>query len=169
MEKEMIEYKDYKNLIFRTAWNYNKKYGLDFEELVARGNLAFCDAKDTFDKSKKTKFSTHLCWQLKGAFGLMLRERSQALPLTEHSDIRTETIESDLFFRNMVSKLSNEARFITEIVFETPYEIVQMCIEEATPATVTMGRIKKYLRDLGWTHSLIHKSYKEIQFMLKNL
>ena len=62
-------YEKYVNLIRKAAWDrVAKNPNLEFDELVAWGNLAYCEALQTWDPDKGA-FSTHLTWQLRHRLG----------------------------------------------------------------------------------------------------
>lgn len=56
-------YKKYKNMISKAAWAATKVCTESFDELMSRGNLLFCEAYKSWDKTKGA-FSTHLTWKL---------------------------------------------------------------------------------------------------------
>jgi len=59
--KQMINYKDYKNLILKAAWEKKNKYPhLEIDDLIGEGNLIFVKCINNFDNSKNIKFSTYL-------------------------------------------------------------------------------------------------------------
>ena len=52
-----IKYEDYKKLIYKIAWHWHRKTGIDFEELVGEGNVAFCNAKMVLMLIKTSNFA----------------------------------------------------------------------------------------------------------------
>ncbi len=61
-KRSEIKYEDYKLLIAKMAWQWSRRSGLEWEELMGQGNLAFVQARNRFETFKKSKpaFSTFL-------------------------------------------------------------------------------------------------------------
>lgn len=56
-------YKAHINMIRKAAWHYAQQYKIEFLELMSEGNEIFLNALETHDP-EKSKFGTHLTWQL---------------------------------------------------------------------------------------------------------
>ena len=59
-----IEYKKYKNMIYKKSSILARKYGVDFEDIVSEGFYIFAKALQKYD-DKKSQFSTYLWHSLK--------------------------------------------------------------------------------------------------------
>lgn len=53
-------YKNHKKTIKSIAIYMHKIYGIEIDELESEGNLIFCEAVQSFDETKGTKFNTYL-------------------------------------------------------------------------------------------------------------
>lgn len=164
----MPELNDYKNLIYKFAHRY-ENYGLEFEDLVSEGYIVFYESLNTYD-AKQGKFSTHLYWSLRGKFGIMLRNKTETKELDANVfDDRLPNPDKTIIFKEAMSKLSYEAQFIVDIVWDTPATLLTWCVEEMYSPKLTMRRIKRYLLKQNWKHTTINDGFKEIQQILKNL
>lgn len=59
-----MKYEKVQNLIFLKAWEYSKKYKVEFEELRDQGNLIYVEALRTH-QAEKAAFITHLYSRLR--------------------------------------------------------------------------------------------------------
>lgn len=61
--KKGVEFDKYVNLIRSRAWEYSKKYGIEYSELESQGYLIYCECLEKYDVTK-SGFSTYLYIQL---------------------------------------------------------------------------------------------------------
>lgn len=69
--------------------------------------------------------------------------------------------------KDLINKLSDEARFIFFLLFNTPLEIVEL-IETKERNRISMSSLTKYLRGNGWNRKQVQSGMKELRVM-KNL
>jgi len=169
-------YADYQPMILKLAhtWTSRCNRRVEFEDLVAEGNLAFCIADQQFNPNKGTRFSTYLytvasnamCdialgdWRKK-QFEIQ-DEEINSLPLP-HS----QTPEMQTRLKQWVEALSKESQFLINLVWETPAEIVQWAQEETYYPRNTQQRLERHLKNLNWKWSDIHGCFQEIKEALK--
>ena len=58
------QFEQYVNLIRKSAHFYANKWNIDYEQQEAQGFLIYCQCLENYDV-EKSKFSTHLSWELK--------------------------------------------------------------------------------------------------------
>lgn len=164
----MPELKNYQKLIYKFAHKY-ENYGLEFESLVSEGYIVFYESIKTYDETKG-KFSTHFYWNLRGRLGIILRNKTEYKELDLNlADGCLPNANRTTIFKDTISKLSSEAQFIIDIVWNTPVELATWCIEELNAPKLTMRRIKRFLLLRGWKHTTINDGFKEIQQTLKKM
>lgn len=167
----MPELNDYKKMIYKFAHKY-ENYGLEFEDLVSEGYIVFYESLKTFDKTQG-KFSTYLYWNLRGRFGVILRNKtdeSMTKELDENIfDNRLPNPDQTIIFKEAMSKLSYEAQFIVGVVWDTPATLLKWCVEEMYSPKLTMRRIKRFLLMQNWKHTTINDGFKEIQQTFKKM
>ena len=169
-------YTDYQPLILKLAhtWNRQGNGRIEFEELVAEGNLAFCIADQEFRSNNKTKFSTYLYTVASNAMcdlamGNWRKRRFESS--IEEIDVLTlpdsQTPETQTRLKQWAESLSKESQFLIKLVWETPREIVQWAQEETYHPKNTQDRLARYLRGLNWKWNDIQFCFQEIKEALK--
>lgn len=167
-----IDYNDYKKLIFKLAHNYSSTTGIEYDELVSAANEEFVKCLKTYD-SEKAKFQTYLTWKVRGLFLEMSRKRNvqnnRQCSLEEANLINQSLPEPEdiLFFKEILEELSSDAKEVIKIVFETPWELIQM-LPPKQPRGINKHQIKKYLRNQGWPFPKILISFQELTESLKS-
>jgi RNA polymerase sigma factor (sigma-70 family) len=53
-------YKMNQKLIFKMAWTFSRKTGMEIDELISEFNIVFCEALHAFDSEGSAEFSTYL-------------------------------------------------------------------------------------------------------------
>jgi len=177
----MHNYTDYQALILKLAhiWNDRSNRNVEFEELVAEGNLAFCIADQKFNPNKKIQFSTYLYTVVNNAmcdFSKSNGHKRKFETLAEEvsnfhlfSIPRSESPESMTRFKQWIGNLSKESQFLINLVFETPAEIVQWAREETYHPKNTQKNLTRYLRSSNWKWDDIRFCFQEIKQELKEI
>ena len=161
-------YLDHQNLIHKACWDRCRKNpGLEFNELVGEGNLAYCEALQTWNPDKG-KFSTHLVWRLRHHLG---RANSIAYDHNNH----TMTIDEGLQVSDpkavggiwsALENLGSEAREVVGLILGSFGELADFT---AGSVKVTQGHIRSALRSRGWSWRVIESAMAEIKVMLRGL
>jgi hypothetical protein len=155
-------YKKYRKLIYKAAWKRTKVTGQDFHDLVGEGNLAYCEALETWDPEKGA-FSTHLTWKLKERF-----KRAISFNKYEELDTFPEIIgPGDPFtacaFKRGLETLGSDAKEIINTIFTSSGELCDMTINSIR---VTKKNIFRYYRTKKWGRNKITHAMNEIKIML---
>jgi len=177
-----IRYEDYQNMIYNLAHRFQKTTNIDFDELISCGNLEFVRCQKSFDPMLAS-FSTYLTIRIKGLFlEMSAKERRQPLfiypkynPSVNHDrkknpdpieiwDIITNKINQEDFiiFKETLQELSEDAKEVIQIVFETPMDLIKMIKKQQQPRGVNKHQLQKLLRKQGWSFCRIWKTFKEI-------
>lgn len=165
--KRRKKYEDYQKLIYNLAHRFHRTTGIEFDELVGTGNLKFIECQKNYDPLMAT-FSTYLHIQIRGLFLEMHRKNIQAnifynpMPekekLLEHS-----TPESLLIFKEILQRLSDDAKEVCKIIFSTPSDLISMIAINKQTQAINKNVIQVYLRwRQGWEYSRITRAFKEI-------
>jgi DNA-directed RNA polymerase specialized sigma subunit len=177
-----LSYEDNKRIILNLAKRHSQNSFLEFQELVAEGNLVFVEALRSYDESHGVKFST---WLYKGVTQRFLNLRNanylrkgRQAEDPEFSVMSTgENSTRTANFRASLMDLGRDAAEVVKIVFDTPAELIESIKEEVIGKkkrnssswgnyTVTLRALKGYLIRSGWTNSRINKATKEIKGIL---
>jgi hypothetical protein len=163
-------YNQYVNLIRKEVWKRVRLCpGLDFEELMAIGNLTYVEALRSFDETKGC-FSTHLYWALRHSLGPGLRKSKnasffeQAGPPIERAD------PADLFstccFKLALDNLGAEAKEVVTLIFTSAGEF---CDFTALSVGVTQKNVRDLLKGWRWSRRKIDNTLGEIKKALRDL
>ncbi len=164
-------YLQYQNLIRKVAWHRaSNNPNLEFDELMAEGNLAYCEALSTWDPARG-RFSTHLWWQLRHRLGAInskkIDDDNHTLALDHAWEIPgpNNPLES-CSFRAGLESLGSEAKEVIDLILGLSGEL---CDFTMSSVKVTQTNLRKYLRSLKWPGGKINKAMREIKETLRNL
>jgi len=168
MESE--HYEKYVNLIRKAVWDRVNGHGLEFDDLMGWGNIAYCEALRTYDPEKGA-FSTHLTNWLKYELGRAVQAaygyRNNTTGLDEANQVPdAHNPEREFAFGLAMASLRPEARQVVDMVINTPLEF---CDLTKRSVKITMGGIRSYLKSMGWGHRQIERAFTEVRKALKNL
>jgi hypothetical protein len=161
-------YEKFQNLIHKAAWDRCRKNpGLSFGELVGEGNLAYCEALQTWNPNKG-QFSTHLTWRLRHHLG---RANSQTIDHDNHTTALDDGLQvaDPKACGGMWSALENlgaEAREVVGLILGSAGELADFTMGSVK---VTQGQIRSSLRSKGWSWRTIESAMTEIKVMLRSL
>ena len=156
-----IDYKDYEKLIYKLAHRFHHTTGIEFDELIGWGNLKFMECQKTYDPAMAS-FGTYLHWQLQGLFLDIARKQNKWIIQDNYEPKTNITPEKYLFFKELLSELSSDAKEVCKIIFETPMDLINMIIDLDQPRGENKHQIQKYLRKQGWTYNRIWDTFREI-------
>jgi RNA polymerase sigma factor (sigma-70 family) len=166
---EEIRYEDYQKMIYKAAWRFHFRTGLDWDDLYAQGNLIYCQCVDRYSPDK----GPFANWLSKSLHQYLLNYvqipyQSEDSNWTDFEDFQHAYSHPDnmINLTQIMARLSNQAKHVINIVMENPPELVQIC-QMKKRATVNMERIRTYLHDcLGWTFMDCETTFKEIKTAL---
>lgn len=160
----MIEYEDYQGLVYSLARKYHLLTGIELDDLVGAGHIAFMKAKAAYDPTK-SKFSTYLHRKIVGEIS-NLKKASQHNELTELSAVygsENSTIREVDFQNSILQGVGEEGKFIVSLIFNSPKEIIDWTASTIKP---TMKSIKTYLMSIGWSDRKVRRAFVKIQTAL---
>lgn len=169
MRYRQQNYENYKKLIMQRAWSFHRTTGLDLKDLIAEGNLCFCRAQRGYRPKSGTQFSTYLYACLnKGLidFAKQQNKHTKDTVYLEDKELQdkylacNKTMHENNFF-HLLSSLSKEAYYVTEIIFDSPKELLTLYNIKKP----NIKKLYKHLRTLGWNWKTITAVFTE----LKNL
>ncbi len=172
-----IRFEDYKNMLRKLAWSFNRTTGLPFEDLLSSAYLAFCHSLKTYNPDKG-KFSTYLYHTARTRLvdhcnvshywkEDMSGYQPQAPDLLEAQlklNPNYQDPESAAIFKDSIENLSSEAQEICKMIFESPQEFLVV-----NKPKLSRGRVKEVLREMGWSWSQIWSGFREIKTALSQI
>jgi RNA polymerase sigma factor (sigma-70 family) len=197
-----IRYEDYKDLIFERAWHWASRTGWDIDELIAEGNLIFMNSLRKFNPAK-SRFSTYLhhsldLYLMAKCFTLSKRSKEvyepQFVSMTssrkhmtqaEGEEEESKKIEPDKIpgylanpediaaLKEMIRRLSKDARTLVKCVLETPKDLIEMARGESSHGTVRVSlntTVRRYfIERKKWTLPRFMKAAKQVKVALATL
>jgi hypothetical protein len=152
------------NLAKSLSWTYAQRTGIEYEELYAEAALSFLSAQGRYDpeRSALTTFayvaiSNHLKGFRPSRWVSLEPEEMEQLPDT-HVQIgqRAE-------FLSALADLSKEAQHVCLLALSIPSEVWEL----VPKSSQAQGLLITLLREQGWRHRKIKKSFGEIRTVLK--
>ena len=165
-----MKYADYENMINKLAWDWNKKTGLDFDELQAEGNLVFCDVIGKFDPAIGI-FGTFLYRCLVNRFISLYTESCNVVEGTEklkqlnYLDKAYDYTMRRLCLDDLVSRLSKEAEMMVDMALNPRGYFTKVGL---TPKRMK-GQIKEKMKQEGFTNRKIDTAIQDIRLMLNEI
>ncbi len=161
------DYKKYKGIICHLAWKWHLKTGMEYEELLAEGNLVFVQACQTH---KYNAFTTYLYTMLQWHYGNMVQTKMKtinydfALDGSEEGNPERQTIIHD-----RIDHLPEDAKDMVQAVLETPAELADMMIKHGK-TKMTQKVLHQYFREVkGWTIYRIWSTLSVVQKLMCDL
>lgn len=168
-------YEDMQNLVYKTAWNFYRKYGGDIEDLIGQANLIFIHAVDHYDENKGTEFTTWLVNDINYWLRIYMRdERRQIyLPLSsvlDNEDINFDIpVQDDFSVLELLDEIEKDAHTIIQLFLDTPKDAIEEYMYRAKGKKgrhfegFMKRRLKNRLRQMGWTITRIKEAFNEIK------
>lgn len=151
------------NLIRKIAWSFHTTTGVDWEELFSEACLAFVLSIRSYNP-KQGSLSTHLQTCITNHLIDFTRRYHDITPSSDLIDedvIDYQTSEVDTSFFYNFNSLSEEAKYICDMILSSPEEF----LEESKK--LARRHIIDKLRKEGWSWPKIWKSFREIKAALK--
>jgi hypothetical protein len=155
-----VEYEKYVDMIRAEVWKTAKTNPhVDYDELLSAGNLAFAEVIKTW-KPERGAFSTHLWYRLRYRIGRTAKDakRNQTNYLADEKMKQIE--EGSGYFAAKMSELSQEAKFVVNLVFTSGVELVDMTTKRVR---TSKNSIRQYLQSEGWAIPTISKVFDELK------
>lgn len=167
MDKIMktTEFDKFVDLIRKRAWEYSKKWGIEYSEMESQGYLIYCECLEKFD-SNKARFSTYLYTELNrlGDFARTYnRQKGELIQdyfIVEDEEIdvqeQLESRESSLSLSNLLFEAKN---ILSEDSMEILKWIVQRSWERKNKKTPTISMAVNHFNK---SREYIEKCWNEI-------
>lgn len=90
---------------------------------------------------------------------------------SEHFEQQAVNPEGMAIRKDLVDRLSEEAKEVIKIIFNTPSELVDYLwgCKEKQVDRLTCSNIRQYLRYYGWKHLVIEDAFQEIKLFLRKI
>ena len=162
-------YSEHKKLIYERAKRYSTTIDSPIEELVSIGNSVFMDALRTWNPAKAS-FATWFYRLLNQSFSKTVRQKHTRRNLEYNFAVRKPVYSGGniwrrIHFRELLDKMTKEARAVAEIILEGPSEVLGLSGCES-PKKVR-GVLFRYLRKKNWQEREIWGAFREIKEVLE--
>ena len=156
-------YRDVEKLIYRTCYDFARRYGGDIDELVSTGNEAYACAYNSYDPSRNALFST---WVRTQVWYALMNERKARYRIRERcAGDDTETWarnESEFDMDEFAIGLSPDSQHILGLLQTPPAALADVATAKGDHGINWRSTLKSYLRAAGWTHARVAESFAEI-------
>ena len=161
------EYENYKLLIYKKAHSFNITTGVPFDDLVAEGNLIFCEACKDY-QNERAAFSTYLWKRLDKGLYNYTKSINKHVGIVEMSvdenptTVPCKKFESFTDFLLLKESLSDKAFQIVSAVTDNPHMIFDL--DNFGKPKKARGSIFRHLRKKeGWSWAVIWKAFDEVK------
>lgn len=122
--KKTTEFDKFVDLIRKRAWEYSKKYNIEYSEMESQGYLIYCECLEKFDNTKSS-FSTYLFIQLNrlGDFAKTYARQKGEL-IEDYFSVEDEEINIEDSIESRESSLN-----LSELIIEASKNLSSDCIE----------------------------------------
>ncbi len=163
-------YGDVEKMIFKICHKFRRRYGGDFNELVARGNELFMRSYRKYNPEDGS-FTTYLWLRVWG--GLMddlrgkLRKERRLTEVNHPLENVAQLEPSDWDVPTFLKGLSGDAKVVVMLTLTAPKDIPHAMMMKSVERcngkpSAYRTHIKEYLLDMGWTFGRITESFKEV-------
>lgn len=158
----------YVNLIRKRAWEYSKKYGIDFDEMESQGFLIYCECLKKYDITK-SGFCTYLHIQLNrlNDFGLTYtRQRGSLIQdyFSSQDDFKEKNYEQEIESKNdslsMNELLEDAKESLSDEAFQLLTWIVKREWERKNKRTPTIAMAVKKFQNVS--KEIIEQAWNEL-------
>jgi len=159
-----MTYEDVKKLLYQLVWQYGRG---DWEEAMARANLAYARAYRGWQPGHRTRFSTYLHRAVVNElldFRAEHAKRSVKESLSPEGDLdRNPAGRRVHLFDAIRADLSDDARLLVQLVIDTPGDLVNLAA--CRPANCRR-RLYRKLKGIGWSMARVINSFDEVREVL---
>jgi len=156
-------YLEVEDLIRKEVWRICKKWGGDFDELMAEGQAVFMAAFDSYSADSGIQFTTWLVNQIRWTLTDQVRSRiGRNKRFEQVDDQQIAGGYRDWKPADLLDDLHEDARLVAKLVIDTPEEIARIYFAKGGQPRNLRSTIRDYLVDLGWTTVRIAESFREI-------
>jgi len=166
------EYLKYQNMIAKKAWQWSNRTGWDFEDVMAEGNLVFCQSMATYNPALSA-FSTYLFNSLQMHYGNMynkMKVQKRSGFLTDFDDLKSSdgfNPEQQIIFQDMLEKLNDDAKVIINAILDAPEDLIKTARKPNGKYKLSRSILATYFKDCrGWAVNRIWNAFADIQDVL---
>lgn len=161
-------FEDVERLMYSVIHKYWRRYGGEFDEWRSEGHRVFMRAYTTY-KPENGSFHSWFYFLLVKLFMERIRRetmhnvrhRREYMDFSYLASRSTKAFDADDYCD--VLGLSDDARWVVELVTDSPFDIrLALCDKEDARSNVK-GALKEFLRDAGWSTKRIFESFREIR------
>jgi hypothetical protein len=158
--------KDVEKMLYEMCWKFAKRFGMDFDELVSVGHVAFMKTYQGFDSSRGCQFSSHFHNSLRFALlDFVASEKSGQQKCRVDSDLVSLVSDTHKHrLQNILTELSDDARTIVLAIVESPKELTDV-LRCRRPDKIRRG-VWQYFKSLGWSLGRTEECFTEIRLAL---
>jgi len=161
------------NLIRELAWNFSEKTNINFKELFSEAALAYCEAKEDYDETRKAKFTTFAWWCMKNHLINFCKKESRFQQQFETKDKFNPNIHPTTSMKPKVEEIIEEwpenCKKAARMVLETPEQFTGSTPNFNRSDGTPRSRVYSSLRNKGWTHQKIQITMKEMKTAVQSL
>lgn len=159
----------YLNLIRKITWSFHQTTGIEWDELFSEASLAYCEAINSYDETKKSKESswvfTCIESQLKNFCKYELRNKNIDGFIREWAADVEYTPDYEFYSPDRFKDVSDDVRSIIFMLILSPKKY----IKSGEPPRSVFGKIRKDLKSvLGWTWPRIDKGLASFRIEVMN-
>jgi len=159
MKEQMTDcYNDCVSLVRSTAWEFSRKYGMDFEELYSICNYAFVSACLTYngEKSKFTTWLRRLMWH-----DMCNHVRGEMRLSRAKNDNYSGTQQKPNYdIIDLIDELDDDIKNIVQLISDAPKELLELSVLEPKKSK---KHLREHLQKIGWTKTRIKNTFHKIR------
>ncbi len=173
LQQDIMEdsYKSVQNLIYRTCWKFQRKYGGDFHEWLSDANMIFMEAITIHND--KSSLVTWLYYKLHWGLYDVLRKKSREQKnghMVSFEDLKAcDVSPEDLFasptadtFMHLIQHVGESSRELWGLILDPPDELRDM-LDENNPE-YSWDTIRRYCEyKLRWTWTEMQTAIAELR------
>jgi DNA-directed RNA polymerase specialized sigma24 family protein len=167
-------YEDVRMMVYQMSWRCHHQTGIDWDECVSAGNLAFARAYRRWRPDGGSKFSTYCCAAIQNTL-LKLRsdKRSQSREETGLELELRSAVKGLSGISHILDELGEDARTIVKLIAESPAGLTRLATVRDDKLPGGESKRKKcrrilwqHLRGLGWSMARTLDCFCEIEEVL---
>ena len=170
-EREAAEetYGEVEDYIRWQVWDLVRRYGGDFEDMMAEAASVFVAAYQTYQPGGgHPPFTIWLRnfvrWTLIDELRIRLKHQARHDPVDPAAVPRTYGTFSPAGF---AEELGDDARLVVKLVVDTPAELLDIVQGKGNQPRNFRSSIRQYLAEAGWTAIRVAAAFREIQRAVK--
>lgn len=155
-------YESNKKLLYKISWRFHQSTGYDIEEFMAEANLAFVQCYNRYDPSKGA-FTTFVYTHVRNHLLNVIKNLNKTY--FNHSSDEGRDYEDSAGFANMIERRRDIHLQISSCgqVAQYVLDFVIKKSESLEHEDLSIGTVKRYLYNKGFSHQQINKGVNEIK------